>query len=285
MQRNSVIDNMRGLGILLMVLGHSSIPFPLYKIIFTFHMPLFFLLSGYLYKERPLREIVRHNYEKVLKPYMWCLLLCTPICLYFYKGDWLLTCLFTKNVPMICGFDWNGQIGPLWFLLAYFVSSILLWAVKRIGKKYIEVGVLLLLFELMIFIIMKWNSVLPFQLSQATGCALFAYIGSLGKAWFKSVKRWWLVVLISALLFIPISYFGYLSMASMDYKLNVLQLLGGLSGTVLLYSFVRFAKIERTAWIGRNAMPILCFHSIDYHYRGGLKSHHLYVIMLGFLTV
>jgi fucose 4-O-acetylase-like acetyltransferase len=56
--RNQIIDIMRGTGILLVVLGHSiqkNIPNYLdnflFRAIYTFHMPLFFLISGYLMYE------------------------------------------------------------------------------------------------------------------------------------------------------------------------------------------------------------------------------------------
>ena len=60
MQRNEYLDIIKGIGILLVVLGHS-IQFgmglgnecfwdnPLFKIIYSFHMPLFMLISGWLY--------------------------------------------------------------------------------------------------------------------------------------------------------------------------------------------------------------------------------------------
>ncbi|HEM4571297.1 TPA: acyltransferase family protein [Streptococcus suis] len=38
------IDNLKGIGILLVVLGHTSFPFKNY--IFWIHMPLFFVLTG-----------------------------------------------------------------------------------------------------------------------------------------------------------------------------------------------------------------------------------------------
>ena len=43
-QRDPVIDSMRGIGIVLMVLGHSG--FPGTDFIYLFHMALFFMLSG-----------------------------------------------------------------------------------------------------------------------------------------------------------------------------------------------------------------------------------------------
>ena len=50
MSRAEWIDACRGAGILIVVLGHCNPPFN--KLIYSFHMPLFFILSGYLYKNK-----------------------------------------------------------------------------------------------------------------------------------------------------------------------------------------------------------------------------------------
>ncbi len=42
------LDAARGIGILLVLLGHTSPSFG--KFIYGFHMPLFFIISGFLYK-------------------------------------------------------------------------------------------------------------------------------------------------------------------------------------------------------------------------------------------
>ncbi|MBE6837413.1 MAG: hypothetical protein E7509_05435 [Ruminococcus sp.] len=47
--RNSQIDIIKGIGIILMVGGHCGMPFT--HFIYLFHMPLFFLMSGYLWKD------------------------------------------------------------------------------------------------------------------------------------------------------------------------------------------------------------------------------------------
>ena len=47
------IDICRGLAIILVIIGHSNLEtgmaFNLKSIIYSFHMPLFFVLSGYLF--------------------------------------------------------------------------------------------------------------------------------------------------------------------------------------------------------------------------------------------
>lgn len=55
------VDHLKALGIVAVVLGHTKLPPKVLFAIYTFHMPLFFLLSGYLWNEKimqgPWREI------------------------------------------------------------------------------------------------------------------------------------------------------------------------------------------------------------------------------------
>ena len=56
-QRDLVLDSMRGIGIVLMVLGHAG--FPSSSFIYLFHMALFFMLSGWFFSVLlPLSSIV-----------------------------------------------------------------------------------------------------------------------------------------------------------------------------------------------------------------------------------
>ena len=49
--RSNVIDVFKGLGILLVILGHAwGVPNILQKLIYSFHMPAFFILSGYFFR-------------------------------------------------------------------------------------------------------------------------------------------------------------------------------------------------------------------------------------------
>lgn len=43
------VDVAKGVGIFLMVMGHSSMPDAVNRWIYSFHMPLFFLLSGLVF--------------------------------------------------------------------------------------------------------------------------------------------------------------------------------------------------------------------------------------------
>lgn len=72
------IDMVKGFGIFLMVIGHASgLPENIKLWIYGFHMPLFFILSGYTYgmfdekkfKNKGLYFIVKQKTKSYLKPY------------------------------------------------------------------------------------------------------------------------------------------------------------------------------------------------------------------------
>lgn len=49
-KRNIEIDIIKGLAIVLMVLGHAETP--IHNFIYLFHMAVFFIAAGYFYKEK-----------------------------------------------------------------------------------------------------------------------------------------------------------------------------------------------------------------------------------------
>lgn len=51
-ERERALDVIKGVGILLVVVGHTSCPDVLKTWIYSFHMPLFFMVAGYLFNER-----------------------------------------------------------------------------------------------------------------------------------------------------------------------------------------------------------------------------------------
>ena len=60
------VDTAKGLGIILVVIAHVWTKGPVRDFIYSFHMPLFFLLSGYMSKPRPMFERVDANKDGVI---------------------------------------------------------------------------------------------------------------------------------------------------------------------------------------------------------------------------
>lgn len=133
-KRNNFIDIIKGLTIFFMIWGHS-IQFmmvdsnvnyfanPVYKFIYSFHMPLFMLVSGYLFyfsfNKRNLKTLVFHRGKSMLQPIIFCSIanyLLSYVLIYILKGD----------IKSIFSFDSIvSAFSNLWFLWAVFFASII----------------------------------------------------------------------------------------------------------------------------------------------------------------
>ena len=72
--RDFWIDSARGLVIVLMLIGHSDPPLVVKKMIHGFHIPFFFILSGYLFDYQKwsnlgFKELLKDRVRKYLLPY------------------------------------------------------------------------------------------------------------------------------------------------------------------------------------------------------------------------
>lgn len=76
LQRSSLIDIMKGIGISCMVMGHAGAPFT--DFIYLFHMPLFFMISGYLFKSsyadsyQQVWYFIKRKIKSLYIPYIVC---------------------------------------------------------------------------------------------------------------------------------------------------------------------------------------------------------------------
>ena len=68
--RNIQIDITKGIAIVLMIIGHCSLfDGTVRYLIFSFHMPLFFIFSGYFFRDKSIVEVVKTGFERLVKPY------------------------------------------------------------------------------------------------------------------------------------------------------------------------------------------------------------------------
>lgn len=135
-KRIEYIDIAKGIGILLVVMGHNDFglvsPF-FYKFIYAFHMPLFFFVSGMFFKaELPFLTLVRRRYETVLKPYIVIILLIYFMTLSFTKVNFdMATARVIKAIYANGHYiDWV----QLWFLPHLFALNLFAFAFYQLVK-------------------------------------------------------------------------------------------------------------------------------------------------------
>jgi len=123
------IDIAKGLGIMCVVLGHVSDAGIAAKIVYLFHMPLFFILSGYLFRPASAKALyARRKAIHLLIPYL------TGITL---SGSFFLTHRLAhppRPLPLAHwglallwgGAQFDGYFGVLWFLTCLYLAQQLL---------------------------------------------------------------------------------------------------------------------------------------------------------------
>ena len=116
------IDIAKGMAIFLMVCGHTSIPENLSNWIWSFHMPLFFIVSGMLFYPERYNSFVAFE-QKRCRTLLLPWLVFTLVAVFFYPEDSINTLLSGQN------------LFALWFLpvlfmvetLGYYIVKLKLW--------------------------------------------------------------------------------------------------------------------------------------------------------------
>lgn len=122
--RNSSVDIAKSIAIILMVVGHApNLNEVLRNFIYSFHMPLFFILSGYFYRRKDIKKLAKSNAIKLVIPYFVVSFIGIALLVFSpnFKNN---VCEKVVAIIMSNGVQWFGNWvphnGPLWFLLALF---------------------------------------------------------------------------------------------------------------------------------------------------------------------
>lgn len=126
--RLAFVDAMRGLGITAVVLGHITRNGPVYMFLYAFHMPLFFIISGFLFKKRSGKRLLRSRISTLVFSYF---LFSTVTFIYWWAvernlrggscgaGEAFLTIFRASGGPEYWPYN-----SALWFLPCLFLTEI-----------------------------------------------------------------------------------------------------------------------------------------------------------------
>ncbi len=181
------IDALKGFGIILVVFAHYSLPVALDTYIFSFHMPLFFFISGFLFDfgkyAESVANFVKGRFRSLIVPYFSFALL---TCLFYF----LLDTGFQPGVTNIDFFGNSALYGvysilyalgplvsynpPLWFLTCLFVTELLFYGFAK--KFYGEPGKLVLWLTAAGVLGYLYSVYMPFRLPWNADVALSAVV-------------------------------------------------------------------------------------------------------------
>lgn len=281
MERLRYLDVAKGIGLLLVIISHSC---GLSPYLINYYIPLFFVVSGYIYKEgRGYGENIRRKAKRLLVPYFGY----SAVLLVFYAlmgrtmeetkasafgilySRYCLydTSKFAKNVYLF-----TVANGAMWYLTAFFTASLVYHLVIDrclASKKFLAgctcvlIGITMVLNQLPIL--------LPWSIDIACVSALFMIVGTLlGRCEFFE-KEWNISLVIgTAMVYIVLSTINPgINLSTREYGVHEffsvpLFILIGISGSMLciwagkLIQNNIFGKLME--YIGRNTVVLLALH-------------------------
>lgn len=184
--RISYLDIFKGFGIFFVVFGHVTHIGVLRDYIWNFHMPLFFFVSGLLYKPNlKFKDFLLRRVKSIYIPYIFFFLVTFCYWLLIERhvrgGEYSIWHQLT-GLPYGT-YEGNHLYfnGALWFLPCLFATEMLFYPLGKI-KNQMEILALLLLFYV-VGTLFRMNGInyLPFGLHTAFFAILFYGFGYLGK--------------------------------------------------------------------------------------------------------
>lgn len=290
------INMTKGFAIILVVLGHCVKAEGLSaNIIFSFHMPLFFIIGGYLFNyqkyEHDYKIFVKNKAKRLLIPYFFC-------CFLFFL-HWLtfecpnpvintpLTHIFNLFMKTTAGILYGignvnvfpplkdvFSIGPLWFLVTYFLGiNLLYFFIKYFEKKNIYIRIIALLLLTYSGAYIGKFIFLPWGLDIALVCLSFLYAGYVIKKHniisYICDKNFAIILFILFLGYLFAFNNSRISLNDRDYHHLLIAVAGAIiTSTIIMCLFKIWADNENKtiglknalSYLGIESIIILCFH-------------------------
>ncbi len=269
------VDAGKGLGLILVVLGHLRLPY-LATLIYTFHIPLFFFLSGFVFSgdKYGFKDYFKNKIRTLVIPYFalgiviylfWC-------CIYLKQAQPPIAYL-----TMFLNFLKQEHFWTVWFLACLFLVEIIYYFINKISKKILWVNSIISIVLCLIGFL--WYRLggkgLPWNLDVALIAQLFFHLGYLFKRYptiqkfildGKLVKRLLFFIglgainVICGILCIKVSGKS-LDMSIGMYGNEILTFISAVAGILAVIILCKSFPIKILKYLGKNTMLIFAWHS------------------------
>jgi acyltransferase len=285
-QRIHWIDIAKGMGIIFIIYAHALGANDYRHLFYSFHIPLFFFLSGIVYNPQKyvnFLNLLKKTAKGLLFPYFIFAFIFFIIWLIKLKTDNLLSPEIIRQFLSIFYANSNNGLmifnNILWFLPALFVTRILFALIYKYFEKNIILILVLIFFSIFGYLISIFgtNIKLPFGIETAISAVIFYGFGFL---WNRSEKIKLLIFKYKYLLFFLLLIIGsYISNVEfqiyghqIDMRLNHLNnyfsfYIAAFCG---IFTWISFSQILNKNFvleiIGRNTLILFVWHMFIFNY-------------------
>lgn len=254
------VDNLKAIGIFAVILGHIASPFSAF--IYSWHMPLFFMLAGFFIKyEISTKEFITKDFKRLMLPYFifafigLALEAIKRVALHRESLNYLheIQGIFIwMDMPSLI----NTYGFVLWFLPTLFFARIILVAINKFVKN--------IAFQFFIIFALFLGSFLinlPLGIDNALNTLLFLFIGNIYFRFYQENKLFYILPFIVLVLYF---IFGIpsLDVATKNYSnvfINIFFTLGIVYMMIVFLKKINYSNRFLTLW-GGNTMLLFIIH-------------------------
>lgn len=276
------LDIAKGLAIICVIVGHTAVSGEgIRNLIFSFHLPLFFIIAGFTIKRISMTEIkqsLKKDFMRLILPVFLMRSINLAISMIFYHEPFAETFLINiysilwgngnDYVPFSSSFKFWG-VGEIWFLIALFWAKLLYRIFDNYIIHYRFIVLLLLAFGGMwtgsVVRLPQCMDMMPLiLLFMECGRYLRNEVDMQSKAWEKTG-----VAAFFIWIFLVWNKEIYIEMATREYPYFMVSVLLAVLGSIVVIQFsqalgqLRWSKA--LAFLGRNSLILLCIHHLDWY--------------------
>jgi fucose 4-O-acetylase-like acetyltransferase len=266
------IDVARGIGIIAVVAGHVWTKGALRDALYSFHMPLFFLLSGLLSRPQPPGSFALRQLASQMRPYaaFLALLIIADQIIEPLKGQRPIFNQWPEDMmPILLGGSWlRGPYTIFWFVPCLMAARILFNALLSHWPDPLDRRWLITIIPVTLFAYLVGEMTQVSVLGLLTVPMAFVVLWA-GAAW--QMVRWkhWMWLPLGAIGLAGLSgLLPTLNMKAADYGLPILSLASGLATSLLIFR-VSVHVAPYGGWlagVGRASLVIMYLHVAVIHY-------------------
>ncbi len=296
MKRVDFIDVFKGIGVFFVILGHMPIKPQVYSYIFSFQLPIFYFVGGFLYREahfiNTFGDYFWKKVKRILVPYFVLCFLSALVYIFYshYSGESYDVLDIVKSILISKRNNIYINI-PLWFLTSFFTVEILYYLLKCFFNNYLILFVVLILGYVGVVIFRTTGSLhtLPWTFDASIYFIIYYFIGDVFSSslrfanrnfsyFFKvSILIFFISITINVMnLFGLIKHadiiyydFGFL-IATVSYLFHLFISLTGVFSYLFLSYLLRWFKILK--FVGKNSLYYFSMHMPIYYifYKQGI---------------
>ncbi|WP_318488011.1 acyltransferase family protein [Photobacterium leiognathi] len=277
--RNPLLDLYRGVCILFVILGHTAfLPDGLRNVIYSFHMPAFLILSGYLFNQNKvviISDEIRLKFKRLVVPAWVMGLICgLPfiVLLILGKAGVSPTDFLQRFYGTITGYPSSSKTfisTPLWFLFTLFSIEVMAIIVRGFNYKLTPI-VIFIIGCVGAYLSTLSLDVVPFNFFVSMTCCFFFAVGMFLKN--ANIKTTNIINISTIMIFCILAMCQYGGKMDLSQNIissnnhilmNIIIALSGSYSVLLLCKLINNKKIIiALSWFGINTLPIIGF---DYY--------------------